>query len=529
MSTQPAIYRLEYSTQSYDWGKLGSESKVAAYAAGIDGFVVDNNKPYAELWMGTHPNGPSYVLSPDGTKRLLKEVIAADRSLVTPELYKSYDGDLPFLFKVLSIRKALSIQAHPDKILGAELFEKFPHLYKDPNHKPEMALALTPFEALCGFRPLEEITAHLANYPELTALVGTDVATTFRNTVSSRVDPSDLDALAENRLALRTLFSALLTSPPTRVTENLAALVQRIKAEGTELRIGSVPELVVRLDGQYPGGDVGVFAVMLLNYIKLQPGQAIFLGANEPHAYLSGDCIECMAASDNVVRAGLTPKFKDVNVLLDMLTYRYGSARSQLMTGIPYQHTAHSTLYDPPIDEFSVLLTLLHPHDHEELPGVEGPSILIVTQGAGWIEPLDGEKLKIEQGQVYFVGARVGCAFRAGEEGLTMFKEHFVPRSIEKCQREQDSESENGTDWGDDWLRVGTIRQAPEHHYRIPPNVILGAPQHVSEYEFLGMCALNPVQAWLNAAQPDQRFSSNNHHFQIPQGQLTKWQVSQRT
>lgn len=85
--------------------------------------------------MGTHPNAPSYAHLPDGTKKPLKDVIAADPSLVTPGLYKTYNGDLPFLFKVLSIGKALSIQAHPDKILGAELFEKFPNIYKDPNHK----------------------------------------------------------------------------------------------------------------------------------------------------------------------------------------------------------------------------------------------------------------------------------------------------------------------------------------------------------------------------------------------------------
>lgn len=127
MTQQPAVYRLEAKTQSYDWGKLGDVSKVAHYAkqSGVD---VDPAKPYAELWMGTHPNAPSVIL--DDTRTPLKDLIQAHSELSTETIYNQYNGDLPFLFKILSIRKALSIQAHPDKALGARLHKEFPNIYK---------------------------------------------------------------------------------------------------------------------------------------------------------------------------------------------------------------------------------------------------------------------------------------------------------------------------------------------------------------------------------------------------------------
>lgn len=142
----------------------------------------------------------------------------------------------------------------------------------------------------------------------------------------------------------------------------------------------------------------------------------------------SVDCVECMAASDNVVRAGLTPKFKDVKVLVDMLTYRYGSAKSQLMTGSNFG--THSLLYDPPIDEFSVVLTSLKANETEKHQGIKGPSIFIVTRGEG---SLLGESLKTESdfplqtGYVYFIGANVPVSFEAGQNGLEVYRAFTVP------------------------------------------------------------------------------------------------------
>ncbi|KAG0943307.1 hypothetical protein G6F30_005319 [Rhizopus arrhizus] len=412
-----SIYRLQFETQSYDWGKLGDISKVADYAK-ASGVAIDNTVPYAELWMGTHPNAPSIVLDENKTK--LRQLIQDNVQLSTKEVYDQYEGDLPFLFKILSIRKALSIQAHPDKILGARLFKEFPQNYKDPNHKPEMAIALTPFEALCGFRPLEEIAHHLNLYPELAELIGQDITGQFLDTVKSN-KPSEQD----NKTVLKKVFSAMMHGSQDVITQLLAKLINRLKESNEN---DTISQLLIRLDHQYPGGDVGVFSCLLLNYVSMEPGQAIFLGANEPHAYLSGDCVECMAASDNVVRAGLTPKFKDVDVLVDMLTYRYGSAESQKMT--PVKFSDHSLLYDPPIDEFAVIWTNMESNQAEKHKSIDGPSVLIVTRGSG---KLTNETLKTEtsyvlqEGYVYFVGANTPLSIESGESGLELYRAYSIP------------------------------------------------------------------------------------------------------
>ncbi|CAG8535970.1 17530_t:CDS:2 [Acaulospora colombiana] len=303
--------------------------------------------------MGTHPNGPS-VLAGQPTV-YLKDIIKSNPEVLTSEIAKIY-GDLPFLFKVLSVNKALSIQAHPDKVLGKKLFEKFPNLYKDPNHKPEMAVAITRFEALCGFRPLEEILSFLSKYPEFRELVGSDISSHFIQTVTGKEDSNVHENILSNKTALRQLFAAVMTADADIVTFQVKKLISRL--ESSDILVGSVQELLIRLNEQFPG-DVGIFCVLMLNHVILEPSQAIFLGANEPHAYLSG-------ASDNVIRAGLTPKFKDVAVLLDMLTYRYGNAESQILTPIPYNNSKSSLLYDPPIEEFSVLLATLNPQNKKE-------------------------------------------------------------------------------------------------------------------------------------------------------------------
>jgi len=146
-----------------------------------------------------------------------------------------------------------------------------------------MAIAITPFEALCGFRPLEEIVGHLEQYPEFANIVGQDVASKFIANVKQSGHSTEESSITQNKAALKTLFSALMNKEQPEITKQLDALVERVKGQD-----GILPELITRLDQQYPGGDIGVFSVLMLNYIKLAPGEAIFLGANEPHAYLSG-------------------------------------------------------------------------------------------------------------------------------------------------------------------------------------------------------------------------------------------------
>ncbi|KAJ1563661.1 Mannose-6-phosphate isomerase, partial [Cladochytrium tenue] len=297
--------------------------------------------------MGTHVSGASELhgSSSGGAQLLLSELLRGAPALagaggggagpVTSAAATA--GELPFLFKVLSIRKALSIQAHPDKALAARLHAERPGVYKDGNHKPEMALALTPFEALIGFRPLREIHAHLTRFPELAAVVGSETTQKLADAAGSAGDNTPA-----GRAALQALFGALMGADEAAMRAQLATLVGRLRAQASS-PVGTLEELVVRLDSQFPA-DVGTFCALLLNYVKMEPGQAVFLAANEPHAYLSGDCVECMATSDNVVRSGLTPKYKDVATLVSMLTYRSGTASSQLLSGEPFGAAPHTTL-----------------------------------------------------------------------------------------------------------------------------------------------------------------------------------------
>ncbi|EGF79869.1 hypothetical protein BATDEDRAFT_33280 [Batrachochytrium dendrobatidis JAM81] len=401
-----SLVRIAGKTQSYDWGKLGMDSTVAQLAAATPEFQTDSTKPYAELWMGTHPNAPSVLVD----EQIPLHQILTQETL-SPAIHSLYAGDLPFLFKVLSIRKALSIQAHPDKSLAQSLHRQFPDIYKDPNHKPEMALAITPFEAFVGFRPLGEISGFLETYPEFAAVVGVEATKTFKTQVSHAGTSTVGSDVVKNKQALRSLFSALMTCHPAVVAEHLDRLVNRLdKVKGGE---DPLPGLICRLYQQFPQ-DVGCFCTLLLNYITMVPGQAIFLAANEPHAYISGDCVECMATSDNVVRSGLTPKFKDVDTLVSMLTYSYGPADAQILYGEAVPNTQFTKLYDPPISEFAVVQVCMTRQAQGEVvemgESVQGPSLAIVTGGKGRVEA-GSVVLEAPCGSIFFIGAGVSVKY----------------------------------------------------------------------------------------------------------------------
>jgi mannose-6-phosphate isomerase len=150
------MFKLDCAIQAYAWGKRGTNSCVAKFKESQNKeFKIDENKSYAELWMGTHSNGPS-MISGETKMTKLNEYIKNE--------------ELPFLFKILSVNQALSIQAHPNKRLAQILHSNDPKNYPDSNHKPEMLIALTKFQALCGFRPCEEIKTHFDKIPELAKL-----------------------------------------------------------------------------------------------------------------------------------------------------------------------------------------------------------------------------------------------------------------------------------------------------------------------------------------------------------------------
>lgn len=169
---------------------------------------------------------------------------------------------------------------------------------------------------------------------------------------------------------------------------------------------------MLELERQYHD-DIGVISAFFLNYVKLSPGEALYLGANEPHAYVFGDCVECMATSDNVVRAGLTPKHRDVKTLCSMLTYNQGCP--EILKGVALN--SYVTRYLPPFDEFEVDRCHLPQGESVEFPAVQGPSIFVVTFGEGIIYTSDftGD-VNITQGEVLFVPAGTEIGITSASE-----------------------------------------------------------------------------------------------------------------
>lgn len=386
------MHLLDCKAQNYAWGKSGTESVVAQLLQGN----VDPKLPYAELWMGTHPNGPSTAVLADGSRQTLEEHIG---------------HPLEYLFKVLSVNTALSIQAHPDLELAKTLHQKFPKVYKDANHKPEMAVALTPFEAMCGFRPAEEISNYLSSVPELRTLVGEETSSAFEEAVKSNKDNS----VEFMKPFIRDVFIKLVTADKQKAKEQIEALVLRLSSSPSKSS-HLVPEtLVLRLSQQYPG-DVGAFCPFLLNLFTLQPGQALFLGPNLPHAYLSGNCMECMACSDNVVRAGLTPKFVDVDTLCSMLTYE--CEKPSVLHG---EDVNGVRVYKPPVNAFCLFKYEFKGASKYSVKSVEGDSIAIVMEGSALAVDDSGVSVELVKGSVLFIAKDENVNFNCASE-LVMFR-----------------------------------------------------------------------------------------------------------
>ena len=378
--------------------------------------------------MGTHPSLPSKDLR---TGRSLLDLFSDNHALMSTEIAEKYDNKLPFLFKVLSIQKALSIQAHPNKKLAEKLHANDPKNYPDDNHKPEMTIAITPFEGLCGFRPLKETAHFLKTIPPLRALVGESQAANLEKTASDE----DTDTVT-SKSSLRNAFTSLMKQPDDAIKNKSDELLSLAK-EGKVTPGPSVNtteelcELVQRCNSQFPA-DKGLFVLFFLNLVKLAPGQAMYLKADDIHAYISGDIIECMASSNNVIRAGFTPKFQDVDTLTEILTYDHEPPEKQLLKPVDYPYVkldskayssgSGSLLYDPPIEEFSVIRTELKAKGAKAMfDGLGGPSIVICTNGRGTIS-VGPNTEDMEEGWVYFVGATAECTIESTVDGMVTFR-----------------------------------------------------------------------------------------------------------
>ena len=262
------IYKLICASQNYDWGKPTNSSLVAEALREND-ITVDNSKPYAEYWMGTHPNGPSKIIK-NG-----KEVLLSDE----------INGQLSYLFKILSINKPLSIQMHPDKPFAEILHKTLPKLYKDDNHKPELFIALSDFELLFGFVSLDKAVAIIKKYKNIFNLQEGEK-------LINEPNKENYKNLIEKIIFLE-----------KKEYENIIKLILEDK-DTTE------DSLIKKLYNNF-GLDSGILISMFMNHFYKKKGESFFIDANISHAYIYGNCLELMACSDNVIRLGLTPKLVD--------------------------------------------------------------------------------------------------------------------------------------------------------------------------------------------------------------------------
>ncbi|EPX71061.1 mannose-6-phosphate isomerase [Schizosaccharomyces octosporus yFS286] len=407
------MYRLKCQVMEYDWGRVGNNSLAAQFAKNGSGFEVNEEKPYAELWMGSYPSCPSTVIQ---TGQSLDKILTPET--MGQKIYEKYGNQLPFLFKVLSIDKVLSLQAHPDKKLAKELHANDPENYKDDNHKPEMALALTQFQGLCGFRQGEQIVSFLKNIPPLREFVGEEAAVEFEKEYKKN-----------EKDALRKLFDVMMNNDNDKLEKYAPKLVQF--AKDTDEDFGGKPfgghdlsALILRLNSQYPN-DIGLFITLILNHVDLKPGESIFLRALDPHAYIAGNIIECMASSDNVIRSGFTSKFKDKGTLIKSLTYETGTADDQLTRPVPFPKahgTGKTVVYKPPIEEFNILQTTLAPEQSQTIRDITGPSILIVVEGNGLLKGENGDTASISPGFVFFISANYPLTISSSSKTLIVYQ-----------------------------------------------------------------------------------------------------------
>ncbi len=380
----------------YAWGSRGK----AAFIHELRGTTPADDRPAAELWMGAHPKAPSVLRAPGATfdGRSLDKAIAEDpRHFLGPDLAQAGHRQLPFLFKILDAAEPLSIQAHPDLELAPQLHARDPEHYPDANHKPELAVCLAGMTALIGFRSPQEIAGYLQRIPELAALCSD--AGFLYEPCSEGEDSSPLPEPAGNevqqRAWIKDAYGRLMRSSPGEITEAVRAQKLRLTAWGEDgdpaTNLDPADALFLQLAEIYGESDRGLFSAYFLNYLELKPDQALFLGPNEPHAYLGGRILECMAASDNVVRAGLTPKFMDVDTLVDMLHYRYGPPEVHEPKASPAaRDTSCKSSYKVPVREFEVHRFALRSASIDgiapplELDHSDRPSILLGLSPGGY-------------------------------------------------------------------------------------------------------------------------------------------------
>ncbi|WP_153301705.1 mannose-6-phosphate isomerase, class I [Endozoicomonas arenosclerae] len=372
------IFRLENPIQHYDWGSQNAMNQ-------LFGITNESGQPMAELWMGAHPKAPSVALT-SGQPIALNNLVDGQAEHLGEGSQDKFGQTLPFLFKVLAAAKPLSIQSHPNKQQALEGFAHENHLgvpldafnrnYRDDNHKPELVYALTPFRAMNGFRPLEEMQSLFA-----------------MASIQSLVEP--LQWLADGNL--KTFYEHLMTLQDESRDQLVASAMKFAETSNHPAW-----QEVARLNQFYPG-DIGILSPLLLNVIELTPGEAMFLKAGTLHAYLEGTALEIMACSDNVLRGGLTSKHVDVPELLK--TIEFDTIQMSELCLKPEAELNGETRFMTSVDDF--LFSVVEPAKALEAFSVNAAEILFCVEGNQVIETAD-ESIELSPGQSCFISANTG-------------------------------------------------------------------------------------------------------------------------
>ena len=366
--------RLTGTVQAYAWGSTTA----------LPEFLGEepNGEPQAELWLGAHVDSPSVL--EDGTR--LDDAVRADpQRLLGKRVTAAFGPRIPFLLKVLSAQSPLSLQVHPSPEQAAAGFaaeqsagvapDAPDRRYHDEFHKPEMVVALTPFEVLCGLRPNAEVAALLATL---------DVADPTWGYLLSLLEGTDDRA---HERALRWLLGG-----DPRVPALLDAVVHACATRVSEPSLRTVVELAEA----FPG-DPGVLVSLLLHRVSLEPGDALFLPAGNVHAYLSGTALEVMASSDNVLRAGLTSKHVDVEELLRLVHFT-----PRAVPWVTPERRGPLTCYRPGTDEFELVQARLDGAQGWVDVEADGPRVVLVLDGV--VEAGAGSEVSsVRRGESLFV------------------------------------------------------------------------------------------------------------------------------
>ena len=372
-SIQPQPYKLFNKVQNYEWGTENED----AFTPKLLGVKPVKDLAYGELWIGAHPKASSEI-EIEGTKYSLKSVIDHyPEEVLGKDVAKKYRGKLPFLLKVLSADRALSIQLHPDKKQADVLHAKDPINYPDDNHKPEIAIAMDSLTAIAGFRPANEIKEIFIKCPELKEYIG---GSNYKMLIETD-NENDLKEI------IKKVYNIIMERSADK--EKLEKVIENLIEKFSSQSYRTSEEEQFLIQQKLYSYDIGLLSFFFFNIIQLKPGQAFFTGAGIPHAYIKGNIIECMANSDNVVRAGLTNKFKDVDTLLEIINYSFGKIEI-----INEKQTQDEIVFKTTAAEFEVSSYMKNSGSYHNIVTKDKPIVVLIENGNMQVTWLTGEEEK---------------------------------------------------------------------------------------------------------------------------------------